>query len=255
MSVNIEMPKLSDTMTEGTVVKWLKQVGDQVEIGDVVAEVETDKATMEMEAFDDGVLTEIRVLAGEKAAIGATLAVLNGDSGRAPDEAHLHVVADGVPPTSLPASAAAKPVVAALPVANNSGDRVLASPLARKVAAELGVDLATVTGSGPAGRITRSDVEAATKTAAKPAASSEASAATALAAAVKAKATAAPAPLPVAATPAPKAILPVAKSGDEKIELSTMRKVIASRLLTSKTTIPHFYLHVEVDAGPLMALR
>lgn len=259
MSVNIEMPKLSDTMTEGTVVKWLKQVGDQVEIGDVIAEVETDKATMEMEAFDDGVLTEIKVQAGEKAAIGATLAVLNGDSGRAPDEAHLHVVADEAPPEKARETAAAKPAAAATTattattVPADSGERVLASPLARKVAADLGVDLTTVAGSGPAGRITRSDVEAAAKTPAKPATSSEASAAAALAASVKAKATATPAPQPAA--PAPQAILPVAKSGDEKIELSTMRKVIASRLLISKTTIPHFYLHVDVDAAPLMTLR
>lgn len=252
MSVNIEMPKLSDTMTEGTVVKWLKQVGDQVDIGDVIAEVETDKATMEMEAFDDGVLTEIKVQAGERAAIGATLAVLNGDSGRAPDEAHLHVVPNETPAASTPATPAASP--AAIPAAATSGDRVLASPLARKVAAELGVDLATVSGSGPAGRITRSDVEAATKSPAKPAASSEAAAATALAAAVKTKITAAPA-AQAAAAPAPQAILPVAKTGDEKIELSNMRKIIASRLLASKVTIPHFYLHVEVDAAPLMALR
>ncbi|MCU0752283.1 MAG: 2-oxo acid dehydrogenase subunit E2 [Akkermansiaceae bacterium] len=252
MSVNIEMPKLSDTMTEGTVVKWLKQVGDQVEIGDVIAEVETDKATMEMEAFDDGVITEIKVQEGEKAAIGSILAVLNGDSGRAPDEAHLHVVPEEAAPASTPAAPAATPAAAATPA---SGDRVLASPLARKVAADLGVDLTTVAGTGPAGRITRSDVEAATKSPAKPAASAEAAAASALAASVKAKAAAAATPQPAAPAPAPAAILPVAKSGDEKIELSTMRKVIASRLLTSKTTIPHFYLHVEVDAAPLMALR
>jgi pyruvate dehydrogenase E2 component (dihydrolipoamide acetyltransferase) len=256
MSVNIEMPKLSDTMTEGTVVKWLKQVGDQVEIGDVIAEVETDKATMEMEAFDDGVITEIKVQEGEKAAIGSILAVLNGDSGRAPDEAHLHVVPEEAAPASTPAAPAATPAPSATPATTPaSGDRVLASPLARKVAADLGVDLTTVAGTGPAGRITRSDVEAATKSPAKPTASAEAAAASALAASVKAKAAAAATPQPAAPAPAPAAILPVAKSGDEKIELSTMRKVIASRLLTSKTTIPHFYLHVEVDAAPLMALR
>jgi pyruvate dehydrogenase E2 component (dihydrolipoamide acetyltransferase) len=121
------------------------------------------------------------------------------------------------------------------------------------VAAELGVDLGTVTGSGPAGRITRSDVEAAANTPAKAAPSStEAAAAAALAAAIKSKSAAAP---PAAPAQAPPAILPVAKAGDETIELSTMRKVIASRLLTSKTTIPHFYLHMEVDAAPLMSLR
>ena len=254
MSVNIEMPKLSDTMTEGTLVKWHKQVGDSVEIGDILAEIETDKATMEMEAFDDGVLTEIRVQVGEKAAIGAVLAVLNGDSGRAPDAAHLSVPAApqaAAAPAPAPVSASPAPVAAAAA----SGDRVLASPLARKIAEELGVNLATVAGSGPAGRITRSDVEAATQSPAKPAAaapSTDAAAAAALAASIKSKTTA---PAPSAPAPAAPAILPVAKSGDEIIELSTMRKVIASRLLTSKTTIPHFYLHVEVDAAPLLSLR
>ncbi len=270
MSVNIEMPKLSDTMTEGTLVKWHKQIGDSIEIGDILAEIETDKATMEMEAFDDGVLTDILIQVGEKAPIGATLAILNGDSGRAPDDAHLSVAAA---PAAAPAPAqpAPSPVSEPAPItaqaAPSSGDRVLASPLARKVAAELGIDLSTVAGSGPAGRITRSDVEAATSgattaapatpAAAVPAAatSSEASAAAALAASIKSKAVATPAPTAPAAAPAPQAILPVAKSGDEIIELSTMRKIIASRLLTSKTTIPHFYLHVEVDAAPLLALR
>jgi pyruvate dehydrogenase E2 component (dihydrolipoamide acetyltransferase) len=255
MSVNIEMPKLSDTMTEGTLVKWHKQVGDSVEIGDVLADVETDKATMEMEAFDDGVLTEILVQAGEKAPIGAILAILNGDSRRAPDEAHLSVAPAAAAPSAPapPAAISASPAPAA-PVA--TGDRVLASPLARKVAEELGVNLSSVTGSGPAGRITRDDVEAAAKTPAKPAPSTEATAAAALAAAIKTKA-ATPAQPAHAASPAPaaQAILPIAKAGDETVQLSTMRKVIASRLLTSKVTIPHFYLHVEVDAAPLMELR
>jgi pyruvate dehydrogenase E2 component (dihydrolipoamide acetyltransferase) len=133
-----------------------------------------------------------------------------------------------------------------------SGDRIKASPLARKIAADLGVDLSTVTGSGPAGRIVKNDIQATAAAAARPAApSSEAAAASALAASIKSKA-AAPAPVPAAA---PQAIVPTAKEGDEIIQLSSMRKIIASRLLTSKTTIPHFYLHVEVDAAPLMALR
>ena len=258
MSVNIEMPKLSDTMTEGTLVKWHKQIGDEIEIGDILAEIETDKATMEMEAFDDGVLTDIFIQVGEKAPIGATLAVLNGDSGRAPDEAHTPVN-----PTPEPAASpapVAQPAAAPAPVTTlqSSGDRILASPLARKVATELGIDLATVTGTGPAGRITRSDVESATGTSAKPTVtpSSEATAAAALTASIKSKTVTTPATAsPAAAAPAPQAIVPVAKTGDEIIELSTMRKIIASRLLTSKTTIPHFYLHVEVDAAPLMSLR
>lgn len=247
MSVKIEMPKLSDTMTEGTLVKWHKQIGDNVEIGDVLADIETDKATMEMEAFDDGVLTDILVKAGEKAEIGATLAILNGDSGRAPDDAHLSVA----PELTKPGAAAPVQTIARSAPSADAGDRVLASPLARKVAEELGVNLAGIPGSGPAGRIVRSDVEAAAKTPAKTESSSEAAAAAALAAAIKAKSSA---PIPAAA-PAAQAIMPVAKSGDERIELSSMRKIIASRLLASKVTIPHFYLHVEVDAAPLMALR
>lgn len=259
MSVNIEMPKLSDTMTEGTLVKWHKQVGDTVEIGDILAEIETDKATMEMEAFDDGVITEILIQVGEKAIIGSVLAVLDGDHANAPA------------PVATPAAAPIA-AVAATPLANpvtppSSGTRQPSSPLARKIAAELGIDLTTVTGSGPGGRITRSDVEAAAKSPANKIVerSQEASAAAALAASVKAKANA---PVPASAPPtiavttptaapasAIKPILPIAKAGDEVLELSTMRKVIASRLLLSKTTIPHFYLHIEVDAAPLMTMR
>lgn len=246
MPVNIEMPKLSDTMTEGTLIKWHKKVGDQVEIGDIIAEVETDKATMEMEAFDEGTITEILIQEGEKALVGSTLAVLGGDEGT-------------VTPPPLPTATAAAPVQTPAPSVSqpaataisheSTGDRVKASPLAKKIAGELGVNLSGLAGSGPAGRILRADVEAA---ATKPAPSATATAAAALAAAMKAKVAASSAP---AAAPAPAAILPVAKDGDEIIQLSSMRKIIASRLLTSKTTIPHFYLHVEVDAGPLMALR
>ncbi len=251
MPVNIEMPKLSDTMTEGTLVKWYKNVGDTVEIGDVLADIETDKATMEMEAFDEGVITEILVEAGGKAVIGAVLAVLDGASAAAPT-APAAAQAPSPAPTAAPSPApATTPAPAIQPTGN--GSRILASPLARKVAADLGIDLSNITGTGPAGRITRADVEAASsKPAAKPAPSVDSAAAAALAASVKAKAAAA---APAVAAPAPAAIQPVAKDGDEIIELSTMRKVIASRLLASKTTIPHFYLHVEVDAAPLMTLR
>ena len=245
MSAKIEMPKLSDTMTEGTLIKWHKQVGDFVEIGDVLAEVETDKATMEMEAFDEGTLTEILVQEGEKAVIGSVLAVLDGgeDEGSAPANA-------------APASAAApakdvatnQPAAVAAP-SYCDGDRIKASPLARKVASELGVDLSNISGTGPGGRIVRDDVEKSGKSPSK-----AASAAAKLTEAVKARATAPAAPYP-SPSQTPQAILPTAKEGDERIELSSMRKIIASRLLTSKTTIPHFYLHMEVDAEPLMAMR
>jgi pyruvate dehydrogenase E2 component (dihydrolipoamide acetyltransferase) len=249
MPVNIEMPKLSDTMTEGTLVKWHKKVGDQVEIGDIIAEVETDKATMEMEAFDEGVITQLLIQEGEKALVGSTLAVLGGDEGMATPPP-LPISAAEMPPASAP-TAVASPAPAAALTPDSNGERIKASPLARKVASELGVSLAGLTGSGPAGRIVRSDVDAAASTKSAPVApSTAATAAAALAAAMKAKVAAAATP-----APAPVAIQPIAKDGDEIVQLSSMRKIIASRLLTSKTTIPHFYLHVEVDAGPLMALR
>lgn len=256
MSVNIEMPKLSDTMTEGTLIKWHKQVGDSVEIGDILAEIETDKATMEMEAFDEGTITEIRVQEGEKAEIGGVLAILDGDGAGAsapPAAASTSAPAEAAaaPPAAESAPPAAAPV-SAPPVAGDS--RVKSSPLARKVAGELGVDISGLSGTGPAGRIVAADVEKASSGGASGVgakSATQANAAAALAAAAKSKSSGAAAP----SAPSAPAIQPVAKEGDERIELSSMRKVIASRLLTSKQTIPHFYLHVEVDAGPLMALR
>jgi pyruvate dehydrogenase E2 component (dihydrolipoamide acetyltransferase) len=240
MSAKIEMPKLSDTMTEGTLVKWHKQVGDFVEIGDVLAEVETDKATMEMEAFDEGTLTEILVQEGEKAVIGSVLAVLNGNGDEAPAPASVAPAA-AITPSAQPAANSQPSAPAAASCCD--GERIKASPLARKVASDLGIDLANISGTGPGGRIVREDVEKSGKSPSK-----AASAAAKLSEAVKARATA-------PAAPAPQAIQPTAREGDERIELSSMRKVIASRLLTSKTTIPHFYLHMEVDAEPLMAMR
>ena len=252
MAIQIEMPKLSDTMTEGTLIKWHKKVGDSVEIGDILAEVETDKATMEMEAFDEGTISQILVQEGDKAAIGAVLALLDGDEASpAPQASVPAAAANQATPASAPAAAA----VVAAPARSNDGTRIKASPLARKVATDLGVDLSTLTGSGPAGRIVRADVIATGS--ATPAKFTEASAAAGLVAALKARNTAAAPAVaaPTAAAPAPQALMPTAKEGDSRIELSSMRKVIASRLLTSKQTIPHFYLHVEADAAPLMALR
>lgn len=216
----ITMPKLSDTMTEGTLVKWLKKKGDKIEMGDVLAEIETDKATMEMEAFDDGVLTEIFVTEGGKAAVGAKIALILGDGESADAPAEKPAAApEKAPAASAPAAAAPK----AAPASSN--DRVKASPLAKKIAAERGVNLSGVTGTGPGGRIVAKDV---------PASGSAAPAAAA-----------APAPIKLEKT-----------GGDEKrIELSGMRRVIADRLLASKTQIPHFYLSIEVDAAPLMRLR
>lgn len=252
MAIQIEMPKLSDTMTEGTLLKWHKQVGDRVEIGDILAEVETDKATMEMEAFDEGTLTEILIKEGEKAPIGATLAILDGDGAAgAPVPAANAESTASAPAAASTAPAPEEPAVAkSVPTTASDGTRIKASPLARKIASELGVDLSTLEGSGPGGRIVAKDVQGASSSPKK--SSSQASAAAGLAAAAKARLAQTPSETPAAS---PQAILPTAKEGDERIELSSMRKVIASRLLASKQTIPHFYLHVEADAAPLMTLR
>ncbi len=218
MATYIEMPKLADTMTEGTLVKWRKNEGDKVETGDVIAEIETDKATMEMEAFDDGVLHKHLVAVGTKVPVGSHIALLLGKGEQPP--------AGGAPPQSKPAPAPAAPAAtpaskAAAAAPASSGARVKASPLAKKIAAERGVDLSTLAGTGPGGRIVAQDVESARPSAA----------------------------------PAARAASPPAAAGDRRIPLGGMRSIIAERLLASKTTIPHFYLFIEVDAAPLMKLR
>ena len=236
------MPKLSDTMTEGTLIKWHKNLGDFVEIGDILAEIETDKATMEMEAFDDGIITEILIQEGEKAPIGGILAILDGNQ-------ETILVSTSKIQASVPSSEAT-PIPTAI-ISTISTERIKASPLARKVAIDLGVDLAGLIGSGPANRIIENDVKiAASLSKNQSSTSSESKAAAALTAAIKAKTS-----TTISTIPTSQAIVPTAKDGDTRIELSSMRKIIASRLLTSKTTIPHFYLHLEVDAEPLMALR
>jgi len=232
MPIYVEMPKLSDTMTEGTLVRWVKQPGETVDVGDVVAEVETDKATMEMEAFDPGVIHKHLVAEGAKVPLGENIYVLLEEGEEAPTD-------DAPPPAkSAPAAEEKKnetPAPSPEPkptaqsekpasVAPTKGERVKASPLARKIAEESGVDLPSVTGSGPGGRIVKADVEAAQKAPSTAAASSSST-----------------------ATPASKE--------DQRIPLSGMRRVIAQRLLESKTTIPHFYATIEIDAAPMMAMR
>ncbi len=282
MPITIEMPKLSDTMTEGTLVRWVKKVGETVEIGDVLAEVETDKATMEMEAFDEGTLGEIFVQEGQKVEIGQRLAILRGPgesngAGEGAAKGEGATASQGGSATDAPSAAAAQDARAeqkaeetrsrddeqtatAGPSATDEGSgqhdgkRVKASPLARKLAAELQVDLASVGGTGPGGRIVRADVLGAKgRTAEEPAqtpapAKPSEEAAPAPAATTVSAATAAPRP---AAAPAPVAV----GAEDKRIPLTGMRRAIASRLLEAKTTIPHFYLQAEVDAEPLSKLR
>lgn len=239
MAAYLTMPKLSDTMSEGTLVKWLKQEGDSVTMDEEVAEVETDKATMAMPSFDEGVIHRIYVKEGETVALGATLALIleegeeppeDADNPPAPPEASqpeedTAAKSESEPaPEEVPASAPSPSTPAPAPSAPAaSGGRVKASPLARKLAAELGVDLGRVKGTGPGGRIIKKDVESA----------------------------------PVGGGGGSNlGLLPETNGlSDERIPLSGMRRVIAQRLLESKTTIPHFYLNIEVDTEPLINLR
>lgn len=237
MPLYIEMPKLADTMTEGTLVKWRKNIGDKVSMGDIVAEVETDKATMEMESFDDGVLHEYLVQVGEKVPTGSRIAVLLAKGEKPPAPGSTPAKAAAAPSkNSAPAAvASAAPTsssaaVSAPAPALGSGERTKSSPLARKIAAERGVSLVALQGSGPGGRIVAKDVLTANPAAAAAARPAQVSAAVSV---------------PV----------PPAGPNDKVIPLSGMRRVIADRLFASKTQIPHFYLHIEVDAGPMMKMR
>ncbi|MDA0813895.1 MAG: pyruvate dehydrogenase complex dihydrolipoamide acetyltransferase [Verrucomicrobia bacterium] len=247
MPILIEMPKLSDTMTEGTLVKWLKNEGDSVKVGDELAEIETDKATMAMVAFDDGVLHKILVQEGGKVPIRAHLGVMLEDGEAAPSASELASFEGGSSSNAaaIEQASAASPEVAAgdgtksgAPAAAavvDSNERVKASPLARKIAASKGLSLANVRGTGPGGRIVKVDVETLVASGRSPSVSVAASSSAGRAA-----------PAPIKAT---------ASEGDKRIPLTGMRSIIAERLLASKTQIPHFYLNIEVDAGPLMALR
>jgi pyruvate dehydrogenase E2 component (dihydrolipoamide acetyltransferase) len=254
MAINILMPALSPTMTEGTLARWLKKQGESVKAGDVIAEIETDKATMEVEAVDEGVLGKILVADGtEGVKVNAPIAILVQEGEAVPDSA-------GAAPAPAPAAAAAPEAAkvaeqdaqapkasASAPAANghDTGERIFASPLAKRVATEMGVDLKAVTGTGPNGRIVRADVEAA-KSAPAAAAPAPAPAAAAPApAAPAAKPAPAPAPTKAAAITAPHQLVPH----------TTMRRVIAKRLTESKQTVPHFYLTMDIELDALLKLR
>ena len=271
----IQMPKLSDTMTEGTLVSWKKKVGDEVTAGEVLAEIETDKATMEWEASDDGILQKIYVEEGGKVNVGDRIAFIGEEGEKAeatdePEEAEEAAPADDEPepetkeieerdeatgeeeePEEAPAKKKAKPVEADVSSAKTaaakeptakakdpepkeepepekaaapaSGQRIKVSPLARKIAAEKKIDLTSLKGTGPGGRIVQKDVEAA-PTSDKPVAK--------------------------------KAAAPSISAGESaRINLTGMRKVIADRLVTSLGPVPHFYLNIEINADPLMRVR
>ena len=240
MPIEILMPALSPTMEEGTLSKWLVKEGDTVSSGDLLAEIETDKATMEFEAVDEGVIGKIMVAEGtEGVKVNAVIAVLLEDGESAGD-----ISASAATPAAAPAplaEAAAPAVIAPTPApaapAAKDGNRVFASPLARRIAADKGVDLTTMSGSGPRGRIVKADVEGAS---------------------------AAPAVVSAAAPTA--AAMPTSASADAvakmyadreytEIPLNGMRKTIAARLTEAKQTVPHFYLRRDINLDALLSFR
>ncbi|MCZ8105364.1 MAG: pyruvate dehydrogenase complex dihydrolipoamide acetyltransferase [Burkholderiales bacterium] len=269
MPVNVLMPALSPTMEKGNLAKWLKKEGDAIKSGDVIAEIETDKATMEVEAVDEGILARIVVPAGTAdVAVNELIAVIAGEgedpkavsagggakpAAAAPAPAAAPAASSPAPAAAPASSPAATPAPAPAAAVNGSA-RVFASPLARRIAKDAGIDIAMVAGSGPHGRVVERDVRAAVEGGT----------------AKKAPAAAAPvsmsAPAPVAAKPAAPAPAPAGMGDDairrlyepgsfEEVPHDSMRKVIARRLLESKQTIPHFYLTIDCQLDALLALR
>lgn len=245
MGIEIKMPALSPTMEEGTLAKWLVKEGDTVKSGDLLAEIETDKATMEFEAVDEGVIGKILVAEGtDNVKVGTVIAVIAGEG----EDVSSASAAPAPSPTPAPAPAASAPAPTPTPApapaakpAAAAGSRVKASPLARRIAADKGVDLAGVSGSGPNGRIVKADVEGA-KPGAAPA---------------TAPAAAAPAPTaaPAAAPTETKAVWFDDSIPHEEEKLSNIRKTIARRLTESKQTVPHIYLTVDIRLDALLKLR
>ncbi|MEZ5731513.1 MAG: pyruvate dehydrogenase complex dihydrolipoamide acetyltransferase [Paracoccaceae bacterium] len=249
MATEILMPALSPTMEEGTLAKWLVKEGDTVSSGDILAEIETDKATMEFEAVDEGIVGKILIAEGTAGVkVNTPIAVLveegeSADAAPAPKAASAPAAAA---PAATPVPAPAPGPQPAPAAPKSDGKRVIASPLARRLAKEKGVDLATLTGSGPHGRIVKADVEGASA-APKPAAA---------AAAPASAPAAAPAAAPAPASPSADMVKRMYEGRDyEEIALDGMRKTIAARLTEAKQTIPHFYLRREVQLDALMKFR
>ena len=250
MPINITMPALSPTMEEGNLSKWLVKEGDKIAPGDVIAEIETDKATMEVEAVDEGTIAKIVVPEGsEGVKVNALIAVLaeegedvtaaaEGAVSAPQVEAKAEAPKEEPKPTAAPAVTSA-PVAASVPAASK-GERVFASPLARRIAKESGVDIAAVKGTGPHGRVVQRDVEAALASGG------------AKNAAPKAEAASATAPKPMSDD----AVLKLFEEDTyEIVPHDGMRKTIARRLVESKQTVPHFYLTIDCELDALLALR
>ena len=235
MPIQVLMPALSPTMTAGKLARWLKAEGDQVRSGDVIAEIETDKATMEVEAVDEGTLGRILVAAGsEGVAVNTPIALILAEG---EDKANLEAAVAAAPKAVAPATMPTAPTAAPAPTAAapRVGQRVFASPLARRLAADAGLDLTTITGSGPHGRIVKTDIDAAIE--------------------ARAKAPAAKAAPQPAAAAAPTAAAAAPASAVREVANSTMRKVIARRLSASKREIPHYYLTIDCNLEALLGLR
>lgn len=237
----ITMPRLSDTMTEGTVASWIKKVGDKIEEGDILAEIETDKATMEFEAFESGTLLYIGIQEGESAPIDSVLAILGPagtDVTALVEGAKNGGVATTATETPVDAPKAAESVAAPVATETATGGRVFVSPLAKKIAEEKGINLAQVKGSGENGRIIKRDVENFVPTAAQAPAQ-----------------TAAPVAQATATVAAVQPFIPAGEVSSEEVKNSQMRKTIARRLAESKFTAPHYYLTIEIDMDNAMASR
>ncbi|HLG52176.1 MAG TPA: dihydrolipoamide acetyltransferase family protein [Chloroflexota bacterium] len=226
MPEEIVMPRLSDTMERGTIVRWLKREGQEVSKGEVLAEIETDKATMPLESYAAGVLQRILLPEGGSAPIGTPIAVIArpGEAVAAP-AAPTPAAAPSPAPSAAPSTPPPSPSAPAAPSAPPSG-RILASPIARRLAEELNIDLSTIVGTGPGGRITKEDVEEAARAR-----------------------RAAPAPTPPPPAAPPVAPTPIARP------LTRMQETIARRMVQSKTTIPHFYVTSEIDMAEATRLR
>jgi pyruvate dehydrogenase E2 component (dihydrolipoamide acetyltransferase) len=238
MAIDILMPALSPTMEEGVLAKWHVKVGDVLKSGDIMCEIETDKATMEVEAVDEGKVLEILVAEGTQGVkVNAVIARIEGE-GDAPSKAP----AAPAPAAAAPAPAAAPVAVASAPVATD-GSRIMASPLAKRIAEAAGINLAQVTGTGPHGRIVKADVEAARGQAPQPVAS-----------ATPASAAAAPMAAPASAPRAPSP-LPYADGTYDLVPLDGMRRTIARRMTESFRDVPHFPLNIDLEIDKLLELR
>ena len=250
MSIELKMPALSPTMEEGTLARWLVKEGDTVSSGDLIAEIETDKATMEFEAVDDGVITQLLVAEGtDGVKVGTVIAIIQGEDDEATTapKAAAPVAAQAPKPAIVAAAPAPAPVAAPVAAAARSSndDRVKASPLAKRIATEKGIDLTLLTGTGPNGRIVKEDVEAFSGAGRSPAP------ATAMDPGLRREAPTAD------SRPSTGSGLTV-NGGDiphEVVKLSNMRKTIARRLTESKQQVPHIYLTVDVRLDALLKLR